>query len=329
MFNTSIIQRPRRLRKTTAIRSMVQEHHVQPSQLIAPLFIVHGKNIHQPIPSLPGIAHLSPDEALKEATTLWNLGIPAVLLFGVDAVKDEEGTAAYDENGMVHQTILLLKKHLPHLYIITDICLCAYTSHGHCGVLQNGNIENDSSLLLLAKMALSHAKAGADMVAPSDMMDGRIGYIREALDDAGFQDTGIMSYAAKYASAWYGPFRDAAHSSPQTGDRKTYQMQPANSREAIREVLLDAAEGADIVMIKPAAHYLDIIYRVKQEVHIPVAAYQVSGEYASIKIAAANGWMNEELAIEESLVSIKRAGADLIITYFAKQFALTYQQKFK
>jgi porphobilinogen synthase len=284
---------------------------------IYPLFVVPGDNIKKEIPSLPGNYHLSPDRAVEAASEAAAMGIPGVLVFGLPSYKDERGSSAWDASSPVQQAIRMIKAALPELLVISDVCLCQYTDHGHCGLIKDGCIDNDSTLELISKTALSHVEAGADMVAPSDMMDGRILAIRETLDGAGFSHISIMSYAAKYASAYYGPFRDAAHSAPQFGDRRTYQMDPANAREALREVALDVEEGADIVMVKPALAYLDIIRRVKDHVDLPVAAYNVSGEYAMIKAAAAKGLIDEERIVLETLTGIKRAGADMIITYHA------------
>ena len=288
---------------------------------IFPLFVTHGRGIRNEISSMPGIAQLSVDLAVKEAEEVYKLGIPAVILFGIPRKKDPRGTEAYVRSGIIQQAIRAIKKKLPELVVITDVCLCEYTSHGHCGLVVKGRVDNDATLKLLAKMSLSHAEAGADMVAPSDMMDGRVKIIREALDQNGFEDIPIMSYAAKHASGFYGPFREAAESTPQFGDRKSYQMDPANAREAIRETWLDVQEGADIIMVKPALPYLDIIRAVREEFNLPVGAYNVSGEYAMIKAAAQRGWIEEERVMMEVLTGIKRAGADLILTYFAKEAA--------
>jgi porphobilinogen synthase len=300
---------------------MMQETRLSVNQLIAPLFVVHGKGVLNEVASMPGVAQLSVDLLVKEAQELANVGVPAVLLFGVPSKKDERGTEAYARDGIIQQAVRSLKDQRPELVVITDVCLCEYTSHGHCGLVEQGDVANDPTLELLAKVALSHAEAGADLVAPSDMMDGRVGAIRAALDGAGHTNTAILSYAAKYASSFYGPFRDAAHSTPQFGDRRSYQMDPANAEEALREVELDIAEGADGVMVKPALPYLDIIRRVKERVNRPVAAYQVSGEYAMVKAAAKLGWLDEERVMLETLTAIKRAGADLVVTYFAKTAA--------
>ncbi len=314
-------QRPRRLRKNATIRRMVRETSLTPDDFIYPLFVTHGKNVRKPIRSMPGCFQESVDMLVKHAKEVFSLGIPAVILFGIPAEKDEIGSSAYDPHGVVQKAITAIKKRVPGLYVITDVCMCEYTSHGHCGVIRNGDVANDATLELLAKEAVSHAAAGADMVAPSDMMDNRVEAIRIALDGEGFAEIPVMSYAAKYASAFYGPFREAAESTPEFGDRRTYQMDPANRREALKEVALDIEEGADIVMVKPAMTYLDIISDVKESFEVPVAAYSVSGEYACIKAAAKLGWIDEERAMMELLMSIKRAGADIILTYFAKDAA--------
>jgi porphobilinogen synthase len=314
-------QRPRRLRKNETIRRMVRETSLSPSDFIYPLFVTYGKNVRKAIKSMPGCFQESVDMVVKHAKEVSSLGIPAIILFGIPEHKDETGSGAYDPRGEVQRAITAIKNRVPDLYVITDVCMCEYTSHGHCGVIEAGNVKNDATLELLAREALSHAQAGADMVAPSDMMDGRVAVIRETLDEEGFSETPIMSYAAKYASAFYGPFREAAESTPQFGDRRSYQMDPANRREAMKEVALDIEEGADIVMVKPAMTYLDIISDVRQQCDLPVAAYNVSGEYSVIKAAAKLGWIDEERAMMEVLTSIKRAGADLILTYFAKDAA--------
>jgi porphobilinogen synthase len=313
--------RPRRLRKSESIRRMVRETRVSAEDFVYPLFVVHGRKIRNEIQSMPGIAQLSADLALEEAKEAYGLGIPAVILFGIPRKKDARGTEGYSPSGVVQQAIRVIKKEIPDLVVITDVCLCEYTSHGHCGVVVGGEVDNDATLDLLAKMALSHANAGADMVAPSDMMDGRVKAIREVLDGNKFSGLPILSYAAKHASSFYGPFREAAESTPQFGDRKSYQMDPANAREALREVRLDVQEGADIIMVKPALPYLDIIRSVRDEFDLPVGAYNVSGEYSMIKAAAQQGWIDGERAMMEALTAIKRAGADLIITYFAKEAA--------
>jgi porphobilinogen synthase len=309
------------MRSNENIRRMVRETKLSPDDFIYPLFVTHGKGVKKEISSMPGNYQQSVDNLVKDCDEVKDLGIPAVILFGIPEHKDEAGSEAYSDDGIVQRAIHAIKSKTPELIVITDVCLCEYTSHGHCGVIKGGKIENDATLELLAREALSHAKAGADMVAPSDMMDGRVGAIRKALDSGGFEDTPIMAYAAKYASSFYGPFREAAESTPQFGDRRSYQMDPPNSREALREVALDIEEGADIVMVKPALPYLDIIYQVKQQFNLPVAAYNVSGEFSMIKAAAQLGWLDGERAMMESLTSIKRAGADLILTYFAKEAA--------
>ena len=315
------LYRPRRLRSNENIRRMVRETTLSPDDFIYPLFVMHGKGVKKEISSMPGNYQQSIDNIVKDCEEVKDLGIPSVLLFGIPEHKDEVGSEAYSDEGIVQHAIKAIKNKFPELVVITDVCLCEYTSHGHCGLIKNGVVQNDATLELLAREALSHAKAGADMVAPSDMMDGRVGAIRETLDSDGFYDIPIMSYAAKYASSFYGPFREAAESTPQFGDRRSYQMDAPNSREALREVALDIDEGADIVMVKPALAYLDIIYQVKQQFNLPVAAYNVSGEYSMIKAAAKLGWIDGERAMMESLIAIKRAGADIILTYFAKEAA--------
>jgi porphobilinogen synthase len=300
---------------------MVRETKVSTDDFIYPLFVTHGQRVRREIRSMPGIAQLSIDLAVKEAKEVFQLGVPAIILFGIPKKKDLRGSEAYARSGIIQQAIRAIKDKIPELAVITDVCLCEYTSHGHCGMVVKGQVDNDATLKLLAKMSLSHAEAGADMVAPSDMMDGRVQAIREALDQSGFENIPIMSYAAKHASGFYGPFREAAESTPQFGDRKSYQMDPANAREAMREVWLDVQEGADIIMVKPALPYLDIIRAVREEFNIPVGAYNVSGEYAMIKAAAQRGWLEEERVMMEVLTAIKRAGADLILTYFAKDAA--------
>ncbi len=315
------IHRPRRLRKNDVIRRMVRETSLSPDDLIYPLFVTSGKGIKREVSSMPGCFQESIDEVVKTAKEVYSLGIPAVILFGIPEHKDELGSGAYDDEGVVQRAIRDIKDKVPELYVITDVCLCEYTSHGHCGIVEQGDVDNDRTLDLLAREAVSHARAGADMVAPSDMMDGRVKAIRAALDDEGFENIPIMSYAAKYASAFYGPFREAAESTPQFGDRRSYQMDPANRREAVREVALDIEEGADIVMVKPALSYLDIISDIKYNFDVPVAAYNVSGEYSLVKAAARLGWVDEQRIMMEILTSIKRAGADLILTYFAKEAA--------
>jgi len=315
------IVRPRRLRKTAALRSFVRETELLPHDFVYPLFAVNGENVKKPIASMPGVYQLSVDNILREGEECLKLGIPAVILFGIPDYKDEKGSSAFDPAEAVQQAVSALKCQFPQLLVITDVCLCEYTSHGHCGLIAGGEVDNDLTLNLLAQTALSHARAGADIVAPSDMMDGRVAAIRNALDEHGFAQTPIMSYAAKYASAFYGPFRDAAGSSPQFGDRRSYQMDPANSREALKEVAQDVAEGVDLLMVKPALSYLDVIRAVKECTNLPVAAYNVSGEYAMIKAAAEKGWLDEKRVALEMLLSIKRAGADIILTYFAKDAA--------
>ncbi|MFA5027566.1 MAG: porphobilinogen synthase [Candidatus Methylomirabilota bacterium] len=313
--------RTRRLRATETIRRMVREAHLRVDSLILPLFVVHGRNVRREIASMPGNFQLSVDELVKEAKEAAALGIPAVLLFGLPAAKDGVGSEAYARDGIVQEAVRAIKNSVSDLLVITDVCLCEYTSHGHCGVVERGRVQNDPTLDLLAKTALSHAEAGADVIAPSDMMDGRVGAIREALDEGGHEETPILAYSAKYASAFYGPFREAADSAPQFGDRRTYQMDPANADEALREVALDLEEGADMVMVKPALAYLDVLSRVKAEFGVPVAAYNVSGEFAMVKAAARLGWLDEERAMMEILTAIRRAGADLVITYFAREAA--------
>lgn len=310
--------RLRRLRETKALRGLTRETRLEPHRFIAPLFVVEGSNVRQEIPSMPDQYRLSVNQLVVEAEEIAALGIPAILLFGVLDTKDEDGSGAWDPNGVIPTAIKAVKQAVSDLIVITDVCIDEYTTHGHCGVVKDGRILNDETLPLLQKMALVHARAGADMVAPSDMMDGRVQAVRQALDTDGFPDIPIMAYAVKYASSFYAPFRDATQAGPMFGDRQSYQMDPANSREAIREIETDIAEGADIVMVKPALPYLDIIYQTRQTVHLPVAAYQVSGEYSMIKAAAQSGWLDEEHAMMESLLAIRRAGADLIITYFAK-----------
>jgi porphobilinogen synthase len=311
-------RRPRRLRRTAAIRSLVRETRLSPEMFIYPLFVCPGEGQRREVSSMPGVYQLSVDEAVREAAAAKADGIPGVLLFGLPETKDAIGSGAYDAEAPVQSAIRALKREVPGLLVITDVCLCEYTSHGHCGIVVDEEIVNDPSVEQLVRAALSHAAAGADVVAPSDMMDGRVGAIRTALDHAGFSDTAIMSYAAKYCSAFYGPFREAADSAPAFGDRRSHQMDPANAEEALREVELDIEEGADMVLVKPALPYLDVIARVKGEFGYPTAAYQVSGEYAMIKAAARNGWIDEPRAMVETLTSIRRAGADMIITYYAR-----------
>jgi porphobilinogen synthase len=315
------VARPRRLRTSPALRRLVAETSLNVSQLVLPLFARSGKKLRREISAMPGVFQLSPDEVVREAAAAHALGVPAVLLFGIPDKKDARASGAYASNGIVQQTVRLLKKELPSLLVITDVCLCEYMEHGHCGIVRDGKILNDPSLALLARTAASHAVAGADIVAPSDMMDGRVAAIRAALDRGGFMDTPILSYAAKFASAFYGPFREAAESAPKFGDRRSYQMDAANGNEALREVALDIQEGADLVMVKPALAYLDLIYRVKKEFGLPTAAYAVSGEYAMIKAAAARGWIDERAVTLESLLAMRRAGADLLITYAAADVA--------
>ena len=315
------IHRGRRLRENESIRRLVRETSLQRNDLILPLFVMHGRGGKSEIASMPGQYRHTIKTLLKETAEAVSLGIPAVILFGIPKIKDDVGSEATDPNGIVQTAISAIKDQTPNLLVITDVCIDEYTSHGHCGLVKDGKILNDETLVLLAKMALSHATAGADMVAPSDMMDGRVGAIRKTLDENGRHETPILSYAAKYASCFYAPFRDAAGSAPSFGDRKSYQMDFANSREAIREVAQDIEEGADIVMVKPALPYLDIIAKLKQKFDVPIAAYQVSGEYAMIMSAAQNGWLDERRAMLESLMAIKRAGADMILTYFAKDTA--------
>ena len=318
--------RPRRLRKNENFRRMLRETALSVSDLVYPLFVVEGKGVKKPINSMPGNFQLSIDNLIKEVEKTKGLGIPAVLLFGIPDKKDEVASGAFARDGIVQRAVRRIKEKVPDILVITDVCLCEYTSHGHCGMIEKGDVDNDSTLEVLAETALSHAKAGADMVAPSAMMDGQIGAIRETLDEAGYETLPVMAYAAKYASCFYGPFREAAESTPQYGDRKSYQMDPANSDEAIREMNLDVEEGADILMVKPALPYLDIIRRAKEEFDLPVAAYNVSGEFSMIKAAANLGWLDGEKAMMESLISIKRAGADIILTYFAQEAAEVLQR---
>jgi porphobilinogen synthase len=311
------ITRPRRLRRTEALRRLVRETHLVPGQLVLPLFVRAGTGVRQPVDAMPGVDQTSVDELLRDAERAARAGVGGVLLFGIPDHKDETGSSAWDDAGPVQQAVRALKRDVPDLVVITDVCLCEYTDHGHCGVLVDGDVDNDATLELLAREALSHARAGADIIAPSDMMDGRVAAIRRALDEDRLTHVPILSYAAKYASVFYGPFREAAESTPRVGDRRGYQMDPANADEALREVRLDLDEGADAVMVKPAGPYLDIIARVKREVTCPLAAYQVSGEFAMIKAVAERGWLDGERAMMESLLAIRRAGADIIITYFA------------
>ncbi len=313
--------RPRRLRRNENIRRMVRETQLSVNDFIYPLFVVEGKGVKNPIPSMPGNFQLSIDLLVEEVKEVHALGIPAIILFGIPEHKDEVGSDSMSDTGIIQRAVRAIKDAVPEMYVITDVCFCEYTSHGHCGVVIDGDVDNDSTLENLGKQVVAHAKAGADMVAPSGMMDGMVGAIREALDDNGFEKIPIMSYAAKYASAFYGPFRDAAESAPQFGDRRTYQMDPANAREALYEVDLDVEEGADIIMVKPALPYLDIIRRVRERVDLPVAAYNVSGEFSMVKAAAQLGWIDEKRVALEMLTSIKRAGADIILTYYAKDAA--------
>jgi len=315
------IDRLRRLRRTEAMRRLVRETRLSPDDFVYPLFVVSGSGVRNAIPSMPGQHQLPVDQLPAEAQELRALGIPAVLLFGIPSMKDDQGSGAYAPDGIVQEAVRALKQANPDLLVITDVCLCEYTSHGHCGVVKDGEVDNDATLPLLARTALSHAQAGADMVAPSAMMDGQVAAIRQALDEGGFPHVPIMAYAAKYASAFYGPFREAAESAPQFGDRRGYQMDPPNAREALREIEADVAEGADIVMVKPALAYLDVLARARESFDVPLAAYNVSGEYAMIKAAAANGWLDERRVTLEVLTAIKRAGADIIITYHAKEAA--------
>ena len=313
--------RPRRLRKNENFRRMLRETTLSVDNLIYPLFVVPGKEVKKPIESMPGQFQLSIDRLVKEVQRAKDLGIPAVLLFGIPEKKDEQATGAFAEHGIVQQAVRRLKDKVPDILVVTDVCLCEYTSHGHCGMLQGEEVDNDATLEVLGETALSHAKAGADMVAPSAMMDGQIGALRDSLDESGFDGVPIMAYAAKFASCFYGPFREAAESAPQFGDRRAYQMDPANGDEAIREMNLDVQEGADILMVKPALPYLDLVRRAKEEFDLPVAAYNVSGEYAMVKAAASMGWLDGERAMMESLTAIRRAGADIILTYFAPEAA--------
>ncbi|MFB3853247.1 MAG: porphobilinogen synthase [Vicinamibacterales bacterium] len=317
----TLTRRMRRLRRSPAIRALVRETHLSAAQFIYPLFVRDGRHIRQPVESMPGVSQLSVDEAVAEAGAAAAEGVGGVLLFGIPPYKDDTGSAAWDSEAPVQEAVRAIKSAHPQVLVITDVCLCEYTSHGHCGLLVDGDVENDATVELLVKAALSHAAAGADIVAPSDMMDGRVGAIRRELDERGFPHVAILSYAAKYCSAFYGPFRDAAESAPRFGDRRSHQMDPANVEEAIREVATDLEEGADIVMVKPALPYLDVIARVKAEFGVPTAAYNVSGEYAMLRAAARNGWIDERRAMFESLTSIRRAGADIIVTYWAREAA--------
>ena len=313
--------RMRRLRRTPALRALVQETSLSPAHLIQPAFVVAGEGVREEVETMPGIERFSISELVAEATEIASLGVGAILLFGIPSAKDESGSGAYDDEGVVQMAVRALKEAHPELTVITDVCLCEYTSHGHCGFIRDGEVDNDITVELLAKIAISHAEAGADAVAPSDMMDGRVGTIRHQLDEEGHPGTAIVSYSAKYASAFYGPFREAADSTPEFGDRRGYQMDPANAAEAVREAELDLEEGADMLMVKPATPYLDVVRRVKDATGAPLAAYHVSGEYSMLKAAAANGWIDERAAVLETLTSIRRAGADAIVTYYAKEAA--------
>jgi porphobilinogen synthase len=316
-----MIVRPRRLRRTPSIRDMVRETRLSTKDLIYPMFVKHGQGLQDPIPSMPGQFHYSVDTIADAVEAVYERGIPAIMLFGLPDRKDATGSRSYAEDGVVQRAVSAIKRRTPDLTVITDVCLCEYTDHGHCGLIKDGDVDNDATLALLARQAVTHAAAGADLVAPSDMMDGRVAAIREALDREGYEGIGILSYAVKYASAFYGPFRDAADSTPQFGDRSTYQMDPANAREGIKEALLDVEEGADMVMVKPALPYLDMVHRVRESCILPLAAYNVSGEYAMIKAAEEKGWIDGTRVMMETLLSIKRAGADLILTYFAPEAA--------
>jgi len=315
----------RRLRRNETLRGLVRETELSPAHLIQPAFVIAGEGVREEVESMPGIERFSISELVAEATEIASAGIGAILLFGVPADKDETGSGAYDDEGVVQMAVRALKEAHPELIVITDVCLCEYTSHGHCGFVRDGEVDNDITVELLAKTAISHAEAGADAVAPSDMMDGRVGTIRFQLDEEGHSGVPIVAYSAKYASAFYGPFRDAAESTPEFGDRRGYQMDPANAAEAVREAVLDLEEGADMLMVKPATPYLDVVRRVKEETGAPVAAYHVSGEYSMLKAAAANGWIDERAAVVETLISIRRAGADAIVTYYAKEAAAWLQ----
>ncbi len=311
----------RRLRRTTALRDLVRETELSPRHLVQPMFVVAGEGVREPVDAMPGVERFSISELVAEASELRAVGIEAVILFGIPAAKDEAGSGAHDEEGIVQLAVRALKEAHPELTVVTDVCLCGYTSHGHCGFVRDGEVDNDITVELLARTAISHADAGADAVAPSDMMDGRVAAIRHQLDEEGHAETPIIAYSAKYASAFYGPFREAAESAPEFGDRRGYQMDPANAREALREARLDVAEGADMVMVKPALPYLDVIRAMREDLDLPIAAYQVSGEYSMLKAAAANGWLDERGAALEALTAIRRAGADVILTYYAKQAA--------
>jgi porphobilinogen synthase len=316
---SDLIHRPRRLRRSEGLRALVRETHLAPEDLILPLFACAGEKVRREISSMPGVHNLSVDEIAKEAAAAEEIGVKGIILFGLPETKDEVASGAYHEKGIVQQAVRAIRKSAPGLVIMTDTCLCEYTSHGHCGIVRDGEVVNDESLELLARTAVSQAEAGADVVAPSAMMDGQVGAIREALDDSGFDQVAIMAYAVKYASAFYGPFREAADSAPAFGDRRAYQMDAANAREALREAELDEAEGADILMVKPATVYLDILKMLREQFDLPLAAYHVSGEYAMIKAAAQNGWIDEQRVMMETLTSIKRAGADIILTYYARE----------
>ena len=315
------LHRYRRLRRSESLRAIVRETSLAPSNFIAPLFVVPGQGVRQPVSSMPGVDRVSPEMAAKDVKALASLGVLSVILFGIPEGKDAVGTSSADPEGPVCRAVRAIKAESPKTVVMTDVCLCEYTDHGHCGVLAGDTVDNDATLPILAAEALAHAKAGADVVAPSDMMDGRVGAIRAALDKSGYRDVALLAYAAKYASGFYGPFREAAGSTPEFGDRRGYQMNPANADEAVREAKLDLEEGADVVMVKPALPYLDVIHRVKEATGAPLAAYQVGGEYSMLKAAAANGWIDERAAAMESLTAIRRAGADMIITYFAKDAA--------
>ncbi|HET9394311.1 MAG TPA: porphobilinogen synthase [Candidatus Rubrimentiphilum sp.] len=324
MIRTKLRQaiRPRRLRRSSAMRALVREHRIDPEQLIQPLFVVENSNDAGPIASMPGIERFTVEGAVREALTLDALGLGSVLLFGIPETKDAKATSNYDPDGVVQRAVREIKRALPHMVVIADLCNCEYTDHGHCGIInERGDVDNDATVELLVRTALTYARAGVDVVAPSDMMDGRVRAIREALDGEDFEETAIMAYSAKYASAFYGPFRDAAGSTPQFGDRRTYQMDPSNVREAMREMALDVEEGADILMVKPALAYLDVVRAARERFDLPLAVYNVSGEYSMIKAASLNGWIDEERAVHEMLVGFARAGADIVITYFAKEYA--------
>ena len=316
-----MIIRPRRLRQSRTLREMVRETGLSVKDFIYPLFVKHGRNLRDPISSVPGQFQFSVDTLVKEAVEAWDLGIPGVILFGLPDRKDTVGSRSYADDGIVQQAVSAIKARAPEMAVMTDVCLCEYTDHGHCGIIKDGKVDNDATVEVLARQAVSHARAGADFVAPSDMMDGRVAAIRAALDSAGFQDTGILAYAVKYASGFYGPFREAADSAPRFGDRSSYQMDPANALEALKEAMLDMEEGADMIMVKPALAYLDIIRRVREECLLPLAAYSVSGEYAMVRAAQDKGWVDGDRIMMEILLCIKRAGADLILTYFAKEAA--------